>query len=62
VIGRAVERMQLVANDEHVHFVLIEDTLDKSEADFGCDWHPNIQGHKKISEQLIPAMADVLSW
>ena len=61
-IRTAVERMRLEDGDDNVHFVLIEDTLDKSEADFGCDWHPNIQGHKKISEQLVVVMADVLGW
>ncbi len=61
-IRTAVERMQTASNDENVYFVLIEDTLDESEIDFGCDWHPNVQGHKKITEQLVPAMADVLGW
>lgn len=61
-ISTAVERMRLEVGDENVHFVPIEDTLDESKADFGCDWHPNVQGHKKIAEQLVPVMADVLGW
>jgi lysophospholipase L1-like esterase len=61
-IRTAVEQIRLGGNDETVHFVLIEDTLDESEADFGCDWHPNVQGHKKIAEQLVPVMAELLGW
>ncbi len=61
-ISTAVERMQLEGADDNVHFVAIEDTLEKSDADFGCDWHPNIQGHKKIADQLVPVMTDVLGW
>ena len=62
VIRTAVERMSLMGNSQNVHFVLIEDTLDKSAVDFGCDWHPNVHGHRKIAEQLVPVMADVLDW
>jgi hypothetical protein len=61
-IRTAAERMRLEGGDDNVHFVQIEDTLDESDADFGCDWHPNVQGHKKIAEQLVPAMAEVLGW
>jgi lysophospholipase L1-like esterase len=60
-IRTSAERMRL-DGDDNVHFVLIEDTLDESEGDFGCDWHPNVQGHKKIAKQLVLAMADVLGW
>lgn len=62
LIRTAVERMRLVGSDENVYFVAIEDTFDDSAADFGCDWHPNVQGHKKITDQLVPVMADVLGW
>ncbi len=58
----AVESMRLANKDENVHFLLIEDTLEESAVDFGCDWHPNVNGHRKITAQLVPVMADVLGW
>jgi lysophospholipase L1-like esterase len=61
-IRSAVERMRLENNDEKVIYVPIENNLDETGADLGCDGHPNVQGHKKIADQLIPIMADILGW
>lgn len=62
LIAQAVERQQAVAGDEKVHFFEIEDTLERSAADFGCDWHPNVSGHEKMAAQLTPALAEILGW
>ena len=61
-IWSAVERMRLENNDEKVIYVPIENNLDEKGADLGCDRHPNVQGHKKIADQLILVMADILDW
>lgn len=61
-IRTAVERQRDTGHDERVHYVLIENTLEEADGDFGCDWHPSEQGHREISEQLVPEMAAVLGW
>jgi lysophospholipase L1-like esterase len=61
-IRSVVSQMNEVLGDERVHFVPIENTLEQSAVDYGCDWHPNESGHAKIAQQLIPAMAGVLGW
>jgi lysophospholipase L1-like esterase len=62
LIAQAVERQRTVADDEAVRFLEIEDTLERSAVDFGCDWHPNVAGHEKMAAQLIPALAEILGW
>jgi lysophospholipase L1-like esterase len=61
-IRTAVEQRQSAGSDERVKYVLIENTLNEAEGDFGCDRHPSVQGHRKISEQLVPLMAVELGW
>ena len=61
-IRSVVSQMNEVLNDDRVHFVLIENTLELTAVDFGCDWHPNESGQAKIAAQLAPAMARVLGW
>ena len=61
-IRSVVTQMNEVLNDDRVHFVLIENTLELSAVDFGCDWHPNASGQAKIAAQLAPAMAEVMGW
>ena len=31
-------------------------------ADFGCDGHPNVQGHSKMANALQPWIAKILQW
>lgn len=57
-IRAAVTRMQ--ETDERVHFVPI--AADLGPAQMGCDFHPNAAGHRRIAEQLIPAMAAQMGW
>lgn len=62
VIESSVEQYRAAANDVLVTYVLIEDNLERSAKDFGCDWHPNEHGHQKIAAQLAPVIADQLGW
>lgn len=62
LINQAVMRQQQATGDARVHFLLIEDDLERSAEDFGCDWHPNVHGHGKIAAQLQPALQTILGW
>jgi lysophospholipase L1-like esterase len=69
MVGSAVEtirsvvaQMNQVLGDARVHFVPIENTLELTAVDYGCDWHPNVSGQQKIAVQLAPVMARVLGW
>lgn len=61
-IRSVVTQMREVLRDERVHFVKIENNLQLSETDYGCDWHPNASGHRKIAEQLIPSIREEMNW
>lgn len=62
MIELAVERFRVANDDDLVEYVLIEDNLERSAEDFGCDWHPNVNGHGKIAAQLTPVIARQLGW
>lgn len=62
VIESAVERFRAANDDGLLKYVLIKDNLERSAEDFGCDWHPNVNGHNKIASQLTPVIADELGW
>lgn len=62
VIEAAVERFRANYDDDQLYYVLVEDNLERSALDFGCDWHPNVNGHKKIAVQLTEAIAATLDW
>jgi lysophospholipase L1-like esterase len=62
MIETAVERFQTANGDDQVAFVFIENILESSAVDFGCDFHPNVHGHRKIADQLIAGIADQLGW
>lgn len=61
LIRQAVE-LQQSAGDRRLHFVFLEDTLARSGEDFGCDWHPNVSGHRKMAAELRPALQEILGW
>lgn len=55
--GRYVEALVKALNgkgEAKVHWVSMP-ALDPSK-DLGCDWHPNVSGHRKYSEALLPAV------
>ena len=62
VIETAVERFQINNKDDRLQFVLVENNLDSSAEDLGCDFHPNVHGHRKIADQLIPVIAERMGW
>lgn len=62
LIQSAVDQMRDNLGDERVYFVNIENNLELSAVDYGCDWHPNASGHRKIANQLIPYMRQKLQW
>jgi len=52
---------QVVAeNQPNVHFVDLEGILQQS--DLGCDYHPNVAGHKKMADLTVPVIAAALNW
>ena len=61
-IRSVVTQMREILDDDRVHFVKIENNLELSGTDYGCDWHPNASGHRKIAEQLIPRIREELNW
>jgi lysophospholipase L1-like esterase len=61
-IRSVVAQMREVLGDDRVHFVKIDNNLELSAVDYGCDWHPNASGHHKIANQLIPAITRTLGW
>jgi lysophospholipase L1-like esterase len=61
-IRSVVTQMREILDDDRVHFVKIENNLELSAVDYGCDWHPNGSGHRKIAEQLIPRIREVMNW
>ena len=61
-IRSVVAQMNQVLGDDRVHFVPIENTLQLSAVDYGCDWHPNAAGQRKIADQLRPIIQETLGW
>ena len=61
-IRAAVDQRRIAADDERVYHVLIENSLNEAEGDFGCDRHPSVEGHRKIGEQLVPEIAAKMGW
>jgi lysophospholipase L1-like esterase len=62
LIHRAVERFTASYDDDQLQYVKIENNLQPSAEDFGCDFHPNLNGHRKIAAQLSPVVASRLGW
>lgn len=62
LIQRAVERFSTSYDDDRLQYVKIENNLQPSAEDFGCDFHPNVNGHRKIAAQLSPIIASRLGW
>jgi hypothetical protein len=58
---RAIVERQRARDGGRTHLALIEDTLE-TPVDFGCDSHPSVTGHRKMADQLEPALSSVLGW
>ncbi len=61
-VETAVARANQQLNDDRIYYVPIENNLELSEVDYGCDYHPNVNGHQKMADQLIPAIAEIMGW
>lgn len=61
-IRSAVTQMRQILDDDRVYYVQIENNLELSAVDYGCDWHPNASGQRKIADQLTPNIAETLGW
>ncbi|MFN2137118.1 MAG: GDSL-type esterase/lipase family protein [Candidatus Promineifilaceae bacterium] len=62
LIAKAVAQFREQSNDSRTTMAVIENNLEESAVDFGCDWHPNVNGHHKIADQLAPVLATLLGW
>jgi lysophospholipase L1-like esterase len=62
LIQSAVQRFNASYNDDRLQYVKIENNLEPNAEDFGCDFHPNVNGHRKIAAQLAPVIARGLGW
>lgn len=51
-----------MASDKHVY--LSEPMLQvmRNPQDLGADWHPNVQGQRKIAMKLIPQISLIMNW
>ncbi len=61
-VETAVARTSQQLNDDQIYYVPIENNLELSEVDYGCDYHPNVNGHRKMADQLIPKIAEKMGW
>lgn len=50
----------LAAAGSKTHYVHLPDL--NSETDYGCDWHPNFNGHRKYADTVIKYIEDNLGW
>lgn len=58
-IERVVEERRVL--DQAVHYVRLDVPLNRG-SDFGCDWHPNVAGHRKIADALEPYISWIMNW
>jgi lysophospholipase L1-like esterase len=58
---QAIVQRQRAKDGGRTHLALLQDTLQRP-ADYGCDSHPGITGHRKMADQLKPVLSSVLGW
>jgi lysophospholipase L1-like esterase len=58
---QAIVDRQRAKDGGRTHLALIQDTL-QMPADYGCDSHPGITGHRKMADQLKPVLSQALGW
>lgn len=54
----AVKKM--AAAGHKTHYVHLPDL--NTETDYGCDWHPNFNGHRKYADTIIKYIEENLGW
>jgi len=52
---------QLRNGGEAVYFIEVKSSIMTS-ADWGCDWHPNVKGQRKIAGVITPVIRDAMGW
>jgi lysophospholipase L1-like esterase len=52
---------QLKSGGEEVYFIEVKSSL-MTAADWGCDWHPNVKGQRKIAGVITPVVRDAMGW
>jgi len=50
-----------IAKHKNAHYIDMKGIL-SFPADYGCDGHPNVQGHKKMAKAAIPVIAKIMGW
>lgn len=60
-IYTVVNSLIKLTKDSKLHFVKLDVKLKRPD-DFGCQWHPNVIGHKKIADFLEPIIKEKLNW
>ena len=47
--------------NKDVYFIEVN-RLIMNDSDWGCDWHPNIQGSSKIADIITPVIKLIMNW
>jgi hypothetical protein len=61
IIREAVEGMRSDGHAEDVFFIEVPQRIMTS-TDWGCDWHPNVRGQRKIADAILPEFRRVMNW
>lgn len=52
---------QLKNGGEEAAFIEVKSSL-MTAADWGCDWHPNVKGQRKIAGVITPVIREAMGW
>jgi hypothetical protein len=52
---------QLRNGGEEVYFIEVKSSI-MTTADWGCDWHPNVKGQRKIAGVIVPVIRNAMNW
>ncbi|MCP4363578.1 MAG: endoglucanase [Chloroflexi bacterium] len=60
-VQTAVTHLNSNQSDPNVHYLPMTNNLIAPQ-DYGCDYHPNIAGQQKITDQIVPALQRIMGW
>lgn len=60
-IETAVAHMNENQHDPNVYYLAPQANLVLA-SDYGCDYHPNVSGQRKIADELLPTIRELLDW
>ena len=49
-------------NDKKVYLFQLKHDIMNTSTDWGANWHPNYEGHKKIAMSIIPYISTIMNW